>query len=84
MFLIILKKKKSDAGRALEFLGITIHFAISYSETIAPLQLSESRIQKIVERTEHLAAKTYITLAELQKAARKLCSSQTMIMGRVG
>ena len=84
LLLIILKKKKSEAGRALEFLGIAIHFAISYGETIASLQLSESRIQKLVELTEHLAAKTYITLAELQKAAGKLCFDQTMILGRFG
>ena len=65
-------------------LGITIHFAISYDETIASLQLSESRIQKLVELTELLMTKTYITLAELQKAAGKLCFAQTMIMGRFG
>ena len=82
LLLIILKKKKSEAGRVLEFLGATIHFAISYDETIASLQLSKSRIQKLVELTEHLATKTYITLAELQKAAGKLCFAQTMIMGR--
>ena len=79
--LIILKKKKSEAGRAI---GITIHFAICYGETIASLQLSESRIQQLVELTERLAAKTYITLAEPQKAAGKLCFAPTMIMGRVG
>ena len=44
LLLIILKKKKSEAGRALEFPGVTIHFAISYNEAIASLQLSKSRI----------------------------------------
>ena len=82
--LIILEKKKSEAGRVLEFLGITIYFSISYEEAITSLQPSKSRIQKLVELTEHLATKTYITLAELQLAAGKLCFAQTMIMGRFG
>ena len=84
LLLIILKKKKSEAGRVLEFLWITIHFAISYGEAIASLQLSKSRIQKLVELTENPATKTYTTLAELQKAAEKLRFIQTMIAGRFG
>ena len=44
LLLIILKKRESETERALEFLGIAVHFAIFYNETIASLQLSKCRI----------------------------------------
>ena len=84
LLLILLKKNKSESGRILEFLGITIHFAVGFGETIATLQFPEERIRKQVELVGQLANKTYISLAELQKAAGKLCFAQTMIMGRFG
>ena len=84
LILGVLKKKKSEAGSEIECLGVATKFLLSYEETIASLRLSENRTKKLVGLMEHLASKRTLSLAELQKAAGKLCFAQTMIMGRFG
>ena len=56
LLLVILKKKKSEAGSEIEFLGVAISLLPSYEETLASLRLSEDRAKKLVELMEHLAS----------------------------